>query len=125
MPTNRPKAPICRALCRRDSKGRVLKGSSLGGSRKGSPNLKTVIGHELFAALHEGRPEDGLPPAWERWTRLLTDPSAEVRLRAEALVAERCFGRTRQELDIAGTQEVVIRNEAWRPNLTHVHETID
>jgi hypothetical protein len=91
-------------------------------------NLKTCIGRELFAALHSGRPEDGLPGAWERWSRLLNDKSPVVRLKAEELVAERVYGRTRQMEDGAGEKTIVevryVPN--WRGlGKPAIHETIE
>jgi hypothetical protein len=105
----------------RDTRGHFAKGNP--GKAKGTRNVKTIIGAELFAALHEGG--DGLPSAWERWKRLLDDPDAHVRLKAEEIVAERCFGRTRQELEGGGDLTIKIVNTSWsvEPRFTETRES--
>jgi hypothetical protein len=82
---------------RRDSRGRVLPGSSLGGTRKGSPNRSTLAGKELLAHLEAGDSALGLRPALERWVALLNDPDAAIRLGCEKFLHEALYGRTKQE----------------------------
>lgn len=113
-----------RAICRRDSKGRVLKGSSLGGSRKGSPNRATLAGRELLAHLERGDASLLLPPCIERLAALLTDPDPAIRLGFEKFLYEALYVRATQALDVKSDAVIKIVNTAWRPS-PHVNETVE
>jgi hypothetical protein len=74
--------------------GRFLKGTRVtGGSRRGKPNRSTVAGREAMRLLLGGG--GNLPSASERWKRLLLDPSADIRLKAEVFVWAVVYGRPR------------------------------
>lgn len=79
-------------LTGRDPGGRFLSGNRLAvpGSRRGRPGKRTLAGLALMKALEDG--DETLPPAWERWKALLTDPDPGVRLRAEIFVFAVLYG---------------------------------
>lgn len=75
--------------------GRFVKGNPGGPGRPpGSQNLRTLAGRELLKALEAGDPRAGLPAAFDRMTRLLTDPDPRVRLGTERLVMSLLHGRS-------------------------------
>lgn len=127
MRTETPKArkPVeSPALCR-DARGRVLKGFSLGGTRKGSPNRSTLAGKELLAYLERGDAALGLLPVAERWVALLKDPDPAIRAGCEKFLHEALHGRSRQEIDGGSDTTIRIVNASWNvgPRCTETHES--
>ena len=66
-----------------------------GGRKRGVPNRATVAGKAMMALLLEG--DEKLPEARERWAALLSDPDANIRIRAEMFVYSAVHGRPRQD----------------------------
>ena len=102
-------------------------GSSLGGTRKGSPNRSTLAGRALLAELERGGA--GLPPVGERWAALLCDPDPAIRLGVERFLWEALYGRVAPRVegpDAANTVRVILVND-WRAvgrvNVTEENET--
>ena len=83
-----------RKTAERDGAGRFAQGNPGGPGRPpGSPNRRTLAGHELLKALEAGDEGAGLPPAFARMSGLLTDEDPRVRLGAERLVFSLLHGR--------------------------------
>jgi hypothetical protein len=74
------------------------------GRPKGSLSKATLAGRELLELLERGD-GNGLPSAYERWKRLLTDRDPAVRLKAEVFVFSALHGAPRPAPDSLATEQ--------------------
>lgn len=99
----------------RKDRGRNVRGRPFApgnpGRPKGAIDRRTVVGLELFAALHAGDDKAGLAHAFDRWRRLLNDKDPAIRIRAEELVAAYAYGRPPARVTVAEEQKVVVEFE--------------
>ncbi len=75
------------------------------GRPEGVRNKRTIVteavgGRAMLEALAKGDAESKLPPAVERWTRLLRERNPFVRLAAEKFLFEALHGRPKQQVDV-------------------------
>jgi hypothetical protein len=73
------------------------------GRPKGSLSKANLTGREMLNLL-EGGDGNGLPSAFERWKRLLTDRNPAVRLKAEVFVFSALHGAPRPAPDLLATE---------------------
>jgi hypothetical protein len=97
----------------RKGNGLFAKGNPGGPGRpKGSLSKVTLAGREMLELLERG--EGDLPPAQERWKRLLTDGNPAVRLKAEMFVFCALHGTPRQAPELPSPEQditIVVRRE--------------
>ena len=104
-----PEVKTSEKPARNGNTGRRLRSGALAGNGrpKGRLNQTTLIRHAvgkaLLRELEGGIPDLKVPPAAERWAKLILHRSGQVRYMTEKYLHEALHGKPRQQLDVNAT----------------------